>query len=131
MKVGIIDYGMGNLRNVEKAFHSIEVDCIITNDKQKLKDADKIVLPGVGAFKDAIQMLEDTDLAELTRTMVKDGKPLLGICLGMQLLFDKSYENGAYKGLGLLEGEIVKLEVPLKVPHMGWNTLEKIGRAHV
>ncbi|MGL4345958.1 MAG: imidazole glycerol phosphate synthase subunit HisH [Cellulosilyticaceae bacterium] len=124
MQLAIIDYGMGNLRNVEKAFAKLGVKCKITNDPQEIIEASGVVLPGVGAIKEAMITLDETGLSDTIRDCTSKGKPFLGICLGMQLMFEKSYENGVYDGLGLLPGEIVKLEVPLKVPHMGWNTLE-------
>lgn len=124
MKIAIIDYGMGNLKSVYKAFLSLELEAKITSDPQDILKADKVVLPGVGAFRDAMEELNRSGLTEAIYKTVEKGKPLLGICLGMQLLFDKSYEYGEFEGLKLLKGEIVKLDVPLKVPHMGWNTLK-------
>jgi glutamine amidotransferase len=123
MSIAIIDYGMGNLKSVCKAFLSLGLSATITSDPQEILAADKVVLPGVGAFKDAMAELHRSGLTEVIYETVEKGKPFLGICLGMQLLFDKSYEYGETEGLRLLKGEIVKLEVPLKVPHMGWNTL--------
>jgi len=123
MSIAIIDYGMGNLKSVYKAFLSLGLDTIITSDPNEILKADKVVLPGVGAFKDAMAELIRSGLTDAIYQTVEKGKPFLGICLGMQLLFDKSYEYGEIEGLGLLSGEIVKLEIPLKVPHMGWNTL--------
>ncbi|MDF2593693.1 MAG: Imidazole glycerol phosphate synthase subunit hisH [Clostridia bacterium] len=123
MKIAIIDYGMGNLKSVYKAFLSLGLEAVVTSDAKEILKADKVVLPGVGAFKDAMAELTKSGLLDAIYETVEKGKPFLGICLGMQLLFDKSYEYGEVEGLKLLRGEIVKLDVPLKVPHMGWNTL--------
>lgn len=126
MDVAIIDYGMGNLKNVQKAFTVLGKEAVITADKKIIDRAKHIILPGVGAFKEAIATLKEKGLDETIYKNVKEGKPFMGICLGMQLLFEKSYENGIYEGLCLLPGEIVKFDIPqdFKVPHMGWNTLE-------
>lgn len=133
MRIAIIDYGMGNLKNVKKAFAAIDLTAEITSDPEKVLKADKVVLPGVGAFRDAISELNNSGLAEAIKEIVKQGTPLLGICLGMQLLFEKSYEYGEHQGLGLLPGEIIKMTPKemvdvkggsLKIPHMGWNNLE-------
>ena len=138
MKIMIIDYGMGNLKSVKKAFTAIDLEAEISSDPEMILKADKIVLPGVGAFRDAIDTLNHTGLGEAAKEAVKKGTPLLGICLGMQLLFDKSYEYGEYEGLHLLQGEIVRfkpenMKLPngesLKVPHMGWNNLEIVKEA--
>ena len=127
--IAIIDYGMGNLKNVYKALVSIDVEAVITSEPEVIKACDKVILPGVGAFKEAIATLHRTGLKEVIEKSVASGKPLLGICLGMQLVFETSYENGRYEGLGLLPGEIIKLDVPFKVPHMGWNRLEIVKEA--
>lgn len=130
MKIKIIDYGMGNLKSVYKAFVALDYETEVVNQPEQILNADKIVLPGVGAFKDAIQTLNQTGMSEAIHEVVKKGTPFLGICLGMQLLFEKSYEYGEYQGLNLLKGEIVPFDKEalgkqnLKVPHMGWNTLE-------
>ena len=124
MKIAIIDYGMGNLKNVQKALAAIGFESVITDDLATIQEADKLILPGVGAFEQAIARLRESGMAEVIKEEVAKGKPLLGICLGMQLLFDKGYENGVHEGLGLIEGEVVRFDVPLKIPHMGWNTLE-------
>ena len=125
--VAIIDYGVGNLFSLVSSFKAIGVDAITTNDKEIIEKADKIVLPGVGAFEDASNKLFSSGLADLLIKEVKKGKPLLGICLGMQMLFEKSFEYGEHKGLGLIKGEIRPItEVineNLKVPHIGWNAL--------
>lgn len=133
MNIVIIDYGMGNLKSVKKALIALDFKAEITADPEDILKADKVILPGVGAFRDAIQTLNETSLSEAIREVVKKGTPLLGICLGMQLMFDKSYEYGEYEGLGLLPGEIIHFKPEnmlqehgerLKVPHMGWNNLE-------
>jgi glutamine amidotransferase len=125
MKIVIVDYGMANLRSVQKAFEKVGCTAEITGDPNRLVDADKLVLPGVGAFRDAIARLRESGLAAPIIEHIRRGKPFLGICLGLQLLFSKSYENGEYEGLNLFPGEVVRFpNVPgLKVPHMGWNEL--------
>jgi glutamine amidotransferase len=124
--IAIIDYEMGNLRSVQKGFEKVGHAATITSDPAVLADAEKIVLPGVGAFRDAIGALRERKLVEPIRAAVESGKPFLGICLGLQLLFDKSYEDGEYEGLGIVPGEVVRFQVPreLKVPHMGWNQVK-------
>jgi glutamine amidotransferase len=121
--IAIIDYEMGNLRSVQKALERVGHAAVITSDAAVLADAEKIVLPGVGAFRDAMAALRKRKLVEPIRAAINAGKPFLGICLGLQLLFDKSYEDGVYEGLGTLPGEVVRFKVPAeyKVPHMGWN----------
>ena len=119
MTIAIIDYGMGNLRNVQKALEKLGYSAVITEDKEIIRKADKVVLPGVGAFGEAMKRLKETGLDEAIRETVAEHKPLLGICLGMQLLFEQSAENGLQEGLGVLHGKIVKLNVPYKIPHMG------------
>ncbi len=119
--IAILDYGMGNLRSVEKAFGFLGLDAEITSDRRKIQSADKIVLPGVGAFADAIKALSESGLDRLICERVKAGVYLMGICLGMQLLATKSYENGEYEGLNIIGGEVKKFDVPLKIPHIGWN----------
>ncbi len=121
--IAIIDYQMGNLRSVQKAFEKVGAQAVITSDPRELAQAEKIVLPGVGAFRDAIAELRRRDLTKPIREAIEAGKPFLGICLGLQLLFDVSYEDGDYEGLGVLKGKVVRFEVPreFKVPHMGWN----------
>jgi glutamine amidotransferase len=123
--IAIIDYQMGNLRSVQKGFEHVGHQAIITSDPNELARADKIVLPGVGAFGDAMAELKRRALVEPIRQAVDTGKPFLGICLGLQLLFDTGYENGRHEGLGILPGECVRFELPAgyKVPHMGWNQL--------
>jgi glutamine amidotransferase len=121
--IAIIDYQMGNLRSVQKGFEKVGHAATITSDPRVLAEADKIVLPGVGAFGDAIAELRRRELVQPIRESIAAGKPFLGICLGLQLLFDVGYEGGEFEGLGVLRGKVVRFELapPLKVPHMGWN----------
>ncbi|HIW48552.1 MAG TPA: imidazole glycerol phosphate synthase subunit HisH [Firmicutes bacterium] len=121
--IGIIDYGMGNLRSVQKAFEFLGKEAIISADQKELMKASHLVLPGVGAFRDAIATLKKTGLDKLIQDAVAQQTPLLGICLGMQLLFEESEENGHYQGLGLLPGRIVHLPPEVKAPQIGWNDL--------
>ena len=126
-KIVIIDYGMGNLRNVQKAFEKIGFAAKLTRNKNEIERASAIVLPGVGAFKDCMENLEKHGLVEPLLRSVEKGKPYLGICLGLQILFSESEEFGSHKGLNLINGKVVRF-VPgpeHKVPHMGWNTIEK------
>lgn len=129
--VGIIDYGVGNLFSLCSSFQAIGEDAFVSGDPAELVKADRLVLPGVGAFEDAAKKLRATGMADFVRAQAAEGKPLLGICLGMQLLFEKSYEYGEHEGLGLLKGQVVPMEgrIPgdLKIPHMGWNQLEVKG----
>lgn len=124
-RIVIVDYGMANLRSVQKAFEKVGHPAEITGDPNRLADADKLVLPGVGAFRDAIAKLREADLAAPILAHVRAGRPFLGICLGLELLFTTSYEDGVHGGLDLFPGEVVRFgNVPgLKVPHMGWNQL--------
>lgn len=131
--VGIIDYGVGNLFSLCSSFQAIGEEAFVSGDPERLKQADRLVLPGVGAFEDAAKKLRDSGMADFVRAQAAEGKPLLGICLGMQLLFEKSYEYGEHEGLGLLKGQVIPMEgripVELKIPHMGWNQLDvKQGR---
>lgn len=123
--IAIIDYGVGNLRSVQKAFEYVGYSAIVTNKPNEIIKASHVVLPGVGAFGDAMESLERTDMIDTIFKVIKQGKPFLGICLGMQLLFDRSFEGGIHTGLQLIPGEIKKIpEQPgLKIPHMGWNEL--------
>ncbi len=123
----IVDYGMANLRSVQKAFEKVGHEALITGDPNRIAEAHKVVLPGVGAFRDAIARLRDSGMVAPLVEHIQAGKPFLGICLGLQLLFTKSYEDGEYSGLDLFPGEVVRFpDVPgLKVPHMGWNQLRK------
>ena len=121
--ITIIDYQMGNLRSVQKGFERVGHTAEITSDPAAIAQASKLVLPGVGAFADAIAELRRRELVAPIRTAVENGKPFLGVCLGLQLLFDWSHEDGTHEGLGILPGEVRRFEVPreYKVPHMGWN----------
>ncbi len=126
--IAIVDYGVGNLFSLVSSFKSIGVDAVATSDKEVIANADKIILPGVGAFGDASEKLFRSGLDKVVVEQAKKGKPLLGICLGMQLLLEKSVEYGEHKGLGLIKGEVRPISeiIPkgLKVPHIGWNALE-------
>jgi glutamine amidotransferase len=125
--IAIIDYGVGNLFSLKSSFDAIGHGAVVTSDKKVLEKADRIILPGVGAFGDAAKKLEDSGLSDFVVGQAKEGKPLLGICLGMQLLLEKSYEYGEHKGLGLISGEIRPISdvIPadFKIPHIGWNAL--------
>lgn len=126
--IAIVDYGVGNLHSISGAVKTLTNDVVITSDKDVLRKADGIILPGVGAFGDAAEKLFETGLGEIVVSRARAGVPLLGVCLGMQLLFEKSFEYGEHRGLGLLKGEIMPMAEDLtekvKVPHMGWNALE-------
>jgi glutamine amidotransferase len=126
-KIVIIDYGMGNLRNVQKGFEWIGFEAEVTRNKKEIERASAIVLPGVGAFKDCMENLEKFGLIEPLLRSIEKGKPYLGICLGLQILFSESEEFGSQKGLDLIRGRVVKFrpDPEHKVPHMGWNTIEK------
>jgi len=121
--IAIIDYGVGNLKSVYKALVHLGFSAEITSDKEKINESKGIILPGVGAFRDAMENLKRMELVDCLSENVKMGKPFLGICLGMQLLYEKSYEDGEWEGLGFLKGEIVRFDHQYKVPHMGWNSL--------
>jgi len=118
----VIDYGMGNLRSVQKALEASGAKAIITQNPKDIQKADRVVLPGVGAMQPSMEKLEALGLIDAIKQAIKSGKPFLGICLGLQLLFDSSDEGGAVKGLGILPGAVIKFS-SLKVPHMGWNQL--------
>ena len=126
--IAIIDYGVGNLFSLTSSFKKIGVDVVATADKEVIKSADKLILPGVGAFADAIKKLRDNGLDRVIIDEAKKGKKIMGICLGMQLLFEKSYEYGEHDGLALIKGKVVPMEnrIPsnLKIPHIGWNALD-------
>ncbi|MDO4481880.1 MAG: imidazole glycerol phosphate synthase subunit HisH [Bacillota bacterium] len=125
--IAIIDYGVGNIFSLYSSFKFIGADAVLTSDKDTIIKSDKIILPGVGAFADAARKLKETGLGELVCSEAAKGKPLLGICLGMQMLFEKSYEYGEHEGLGLIKGSIKPIEpiIPkgYKIPHIGWNEL--------
>jgi len=122
-RIAIIDYQMGNLRSVQKGFEKVGHAAVITSDPAELAAAEKVVLPGVGAFGDAMAELKRRELVGPIRAAIASGKPFLGICLGLQLLFDVGYEGGEFEGLGIFRGKCVRFDLapPLKVPHMGWN----------
>ncbi len=120
----IVDYGLGNLGSVSRGFARAGIDTKISRDLNEIKNADSLILPGVGAFRDAINALNTLELVEPIKDFVKSGKYMVGICLGMQLLYEKSFEYGEYDGLGLIEGDVQFLDIDLKVPHMGWNNLK-------
>jgi glutamine amidotransferase len=126
--IGIIDYGMANLRSVQKAFETVGARAEIISTPEQIEHSDKIVLPGVGAFADAVRTLREKELAGPILAHIDKGKPFLGICLGLQMLFDVGYEDGEHIGLGVLKGKCVRFDVDdtlhLKVPHMGWNQLQ-------
>jgi len=126
--IAIIDYGVGNLFSLTSSFKKIGANVKVTSNLEEIQQAEKIVLPGVGAFKDAMQKLKETGLDEVIKQEAKKGKSILGICLGMQLLFERSFEFGKCEGLGLIKGEVVGMEgilnKDLKIPHIGWNALK-------
>ena len=126
--LAIIDYGVGNLFSLQCSLKKIGVDAVVTKDIEEIKNADRIILPGVGAFGDASKKLYESGLVDVITEEAKSGKPFLGICLGMQLLFEKGYEYGEHDGLGFIKGNVVSLEgkIPtqLNIPHMGWNGLD-------
>lgn len=125
--IAIVDYGCGNLFSLQSSLRYLGFDPTVTDDPAALRQADRILLPGVGAFGDAVKRLTQTGLSDAVKEQAKQGTPILGICLGMQLLFEKSYEYGEHTGLGLIEGEVCPLKADLnknlKIPHMGWNAL--------
>lgn len=127
--IAILDYGMGNLRSVENALKKLNAEFVITSDKETIKQADKLILPGVGAFADCMKNLHENGLVEvLNEEVLIKKKPLLGICLGMQALFESSEEGGLIQGLGYLKGRVVKMQdQSVKIPHIGWNRLELHG----
>ena len=121
----IIDYGVGNLFSLKSSFNAIGAEIVVSGDEKVIRSADKLVLPGVGAFGDASKKLFETGLDKVIKEQVKKGVPLMGVCLGMQMLFEKSLEYGEHKGLGLLKGQVVAIDLPkeYKIPHIGWNAL--------
>jgi glutamine amidotransferase len=126
--VVIVDYGMGNLRSVEKGFQKVGVAAKVVTDPQAIDDAPAVVLPGVGAFRDCMRNLDRTSLAEPIVRSIQKGKPFLGICLGLQVLFTESEEFGICKGFNVLSGRVVKFQAGLKVPHMGWNNVKIVKK---
>ncbi|MBQ4088902.1 MAG: imidazole glycerol phosphate synthase subunit HisH [Clostridia bacterium] len=133
--IAIVDYGVGNLFSLKSSFAAIGAEVTVTADKDVIRAAEKIILPGVGAFGDAAQKLRDTGLDVVLKEEAASGKPLMGICLGMQLLFDKSYEYGEHEGLGLIPGAVRPIAdvIPndLKIPHIGWNPLHLRGNSPI
>ena len=125
--VAIVDYGVGNLFSLKCSLEAIGAEAVVTGDEEVIKNADRVILPGVGAFEDAAKKLRSSGLADVVKELAKAGKPILGICLGMQLLFEKSYEFGEHEGLGLIKGSIRPIEevIPAsnKIPQIGWNAL--------
>ena len=132
--IAIIDYGVGNLFSLKSSFAAIGVEAIVTSDPDTVKKAEKIILPGVGAFEDAANKLRSSGMAELIISEAEKGKPIMGICLGMQMLFEKSYEYGEHNGLGLIKGNVRPIAdvIPkdLKIPHIGWNALHFKQKNH-
>ncbi len=126
--IAIIDYGMGNLKSVEKGFLKVGINAKVVTDAKSVDDATAIVLPGVGAFRDCMRNLERASLIEPIKNAIRKGKPYLGICLGMQMLFTESEEFGVHKGFDIFKGRVVRFQVDLKVPHMGWNTVKVVRR---
>jgi glutamine amidotransferase len=126
--IAIVDYGMGNLRSVEKGFQKVGINALVVSKAQEIDDAKAVVLPGVGAFRDCMRNLEEKSLIEPILRSIKRGKPYLGICLGLQVLFAESEEFGAHRGLGIFQGKVVRFHTDLKVPHMGWNTVHLVRR---
>ncbi len=131
--IAIIDYGMGNLRSVQKGFEKVGHEAVVTSDPKAILDADRVVLPGVGAFADCMRNLEQQGLVDAVYKVIQSGRPFMGICLGLQLLFEESEEFGIHKGLGVLKGRVVRFPTEVennaesiyKIPHMGWNKIAK------
>ena len=126
--IGIVDYGVGNLFSLKSSLAMLGQDAVVTGDKAVLAKCDRVILPGVGAFEDAIAKLKENGMDEFVKKLAADGKPLMGICLGMQLMFDESHEYGIHEGLGLIPGKVVAfkgmIDESLKIPHIGWNALK-------
>lgn len=127
--IKIVDYGMGNLRSVQKGFEKVGAEAVVCSKATDLKNTDKLVLPGVGAFRDAMRELKSRDLLSPVRDHIAADKPFLGICLGLQLLLETSYEDGQWEGFGVIPGDVVRFEnqLGLKIPHMGWNRLDVVA----
>ena len=132
--IAIVDYGVGNLFSLKSSLHMLGAQAVVTGDEAEIAKADRIILPGVGAFGDAAKKLRETGMDQAVLREAAAGKPLMGICLGMQLLFEKSYEYGEHEGLGLIKGNVIGMEETLpsnlKIPHIGWNALH-FAREHV
>ncbi len=126
--IAIVDYGMGNLRSVEKGFQKVGVDVRVVTGPKAVDDAQAVVLPGVGAFRDCMKNLGQMSLIEPVLRSIRKGKPYLGICLGLQILFTQSEEFGTHSGLDVLKGKVIRFDIDLKVPHMGWNTIKILRR---
>jgi len=126
--IAIVDYGMGNLRSVEKGFKKVGVEAKVTSSPKDVDNARAVVLPGVGAFRDCIRNLTDLSLTEAISKSIQKGKPYLGICLGLQVLFSESEEFGRCKGLDVFRGKVVRFQIKEKVPHMGWNNVKIVKR---
>ena len=122
--IAVIDYGLGNLRSVSKALESIGAEVEVTNDSEKIARAKAIVLPGVGAFQRGMENIKRLDILPSILQSIKDGKPFLGICLGLQLLFSESQEHGLHKGMDIIKGRVKRFEPGIKIPHMGWNQIK-------
>ena len=124
--IAIIDYGVGNLFSLWSSLKAVGVESVVTGDPEIIKQADKLILPGVGAFADAAKKLKDSGLDKLIVQQAQQGKPLMGVCLGMQMLFEKSFEYGEHQGLSLIKGKVVAIDLPpqYKIPHIGWNALK-------
>jgi imidazole glycerol-phosphate synthase subunit HisH len=129
--IAIVDYGMGNLRSVTNAFKKLHADAVITRDKSVIEKADGIVLPGVGAFGKCIENLQSFGLLDFIRDQIENDKLYLGICLGMQILFESSEEAPGVKGMGFIKGTVPKFKGDMKVPHMGWNSIERVKGAEI
>ena len=133
--VAIVDYGVGNLFSLKSSFAAINVEAVVTDDAEVLRRADRLILPGVGAFEDAAEKLGKSGLGKVLCEQAEKGKPIMGICLGMQLLFEKSYEYGEHEGLGLISGAVRPISdvIPsdLKIPHIGWNSLKFYGNSPI
>ena len=130
--IAIIDYGVGNLYSLKSSFAKIGAEVVVTGDEKIIAESDRIILPGVGAFEDAARKLRESGLCDVIYKEVEAGKPLMGICLGMQMLFEKSYEYGEHEGLGLIKGSVIPMKGlisdELKIPHIGWNKLDLTRR---
>ncbi len=124
--IAIVDYKMGNLRSVQKGFEHVGLEAVLTSEERALREADEIVLPGVGAFQECMKNLRATGLVKPMVEEIQSGKPFLGICLGLQLLFTRSHEDGVHDGLDLIGGEVLRLPEDVKVPHMGWNQVSYV-----
>lgn len=130
--IAVVDYGAGNLHSVKNALDYLGADSVVTSDISAVKAADKLILPGVGSFGEAMDCLNKSGLCQAVRDFAKSGKPFLGICLGLHMLFEESEESPGVKGLGVLKGRVVKIpEHGLKIPHMGWNSIETVKESKI